>query len=46
MTRNPGTPPAASILIAVALVSLVTFVSSAPTARRAGKLDAAGLLRS
>ena len=35
-----------SILVAIALISIVTLVSSAPTARRAGKLDAAGLLRS
>jgi ABC-type antimicrobial peptide transport system permease subunit len=37
---------AVSIVLAVALVGVVTAVSSVPAARRAGKLDAAGLLRS
>jgi putative ABC transport system permease protein len=36
---------AVSIVIAVALVGVVTAVSCVPAARRAGKLDAAGLLR-
>ncbi|HEY7474290.1 MAG TPA: ADOP family duplicated permease [Vicinamibacterales bacterium] len=36
---------AVSILTAVALVSLVTLLSSAPAARRAAKLDAASMLK-